>query len=246
VVLEGITHAVDLKANAPTPERFELALSVLTEPGVAVLAYPRGVHFSAFVDEKGHSLVPEGEQDWDAAEKRKPVRTVQAPVPGVGRLTLPLSPPEGAGQRIAKFEGKVEVVVALKTEKVALMLEQAEEGMEKEVAGMKVTVGALKQQTPYYTSTVTDEKGQATDEAWGKLSKGLAGAPAVVLDQGGVSLQTFDGATSTSDGDSVTVTQRFYAGGGAQARTVKRVEVAVPTEVEVLALPVEFADLVLP
>jgi hypothetical protein len=198
------------------------------------------------VDEKGHSLVPEGEQDWDAAEKRKPSRVLQAPQAGVGRLTLPLSPPEGAGERIATFKGTVEVAVAVKTEKVTLTLEQAEEGMEKEVAGMKVTVGALKQQAPYYTSTVTYDKGKATDGAWGKLKRGLGGAPAVVMDQAGVALQTFEGATANAGEDSVTVTQRFYAGGGAQARTVKRVEVVVPTEVEVLPLPVEFADLVLP
>lgn len=244
VVLESIEHEVDLRAS-PQPERFDLTLAVLVEPGITVLSFPRSLTFGTMVDDKDHSLVPQSDQT-EEAERRRSMRAPVTQAAGVGRLSLPLAPPEGAGQRIALLKGTADLVIGLKSEKLTLTREEADAGAEKEVAGMKVTIGALKQENSFFISTVTYEKGSMEAGAWATLKKGAAGAPAVVMDQGGVSLQVFEPPKVTEETDAVTVVQRYYAGGGAQTRVVKRVEALVPTEVQVLPVPLEFKDLVLP
>jgi hypothetical protein len=245
VVLESIVHEVDLRAN-PQPERFDLGLAVFVEPGVTVLAYPRGITFGTMADETELSLVPAKEEGREEEQRRQRSRAVAAPSMGVGRITLPLAPPAGAGQKIAILRGTVDVVVGLKNEKVTLTREEADVGAEREIAGMKVTIAPLKQQNSYYVSSVSYEKGSMDDGAWAKIKKGLVGVPAVVLDQGGVALQVFNAPNASDNENSVTVAQQYYAGGGSQTRVPRRVELEVPTEVQVLPLPVEFKDLVLP
>jgi hypothetical protein len=61
-----------------------------------------------------------------------------------------------------------------------------------------------------------------------------------------VALQVFNAPNASDNENSVTVAQQYYAGGGSQTRVPRRVDLEVPTEVQVLPLPVEFKDLVLP
>ncbi len=253
VVLEGLKNEVRL--NEPMSGasvevgkmNLRLGLEVMAEPGVKVLTYPREVTWEKLEDEKGHSLVPDDLGAGQGGPYVVPVFGGNSMVPGRGVLALTLKAAAGMGQRIPEMRGRAEVVEAVKTEEVVVEADQLSNGVEKEVAGMNVTVEGMGKEGSDYTSTVTYRQGSMSDEEWERLKPGLEGSPAVVMDEAGAAMRVLDGMQVVgTGGNTVTVKQRYYASSGTQVRVARRVVVEVPTAVERLTAPVEFKDVELP
>jgi hypothetical protein len=228
-----------------TGESFNLAITCLAEPKLHALQFPGRLDITEAVDESGHSLI--------RPATGPGIRQMQALSPAMNVSVLLAYPPE-AGHTIKHFAATGQFVVLSKSEHVSIDKPLKQDDVEKQVAGMTVTIGkpTWTPQNSLISWMVTYQRGDMDPDAWAAVSKVFSTVRPVA--QGDPDLQFLAGGSSIQApvGDRATATYRIMVTtrtGGArltQEPAVDTMSMDIPTEVQQVTVPVEFHDLPLP
>jgi hypothetical protein len=234
-----ITRSATIQFGAPNQIRKQMNVQIelFLEPKVRITNFAVDADECQAMDDKGASLKPEGQQG--------PMM-----YGGVGTMlnfNVPLKYVEQSGGKIANLQGQVKLTVRMGTETAEIADVTKGGEIEKELAGQKITLRAVKQLNPrQYQAQVVFNRGEMAPQVFQQASFQRMQDPGIRLfDDKGREFQYSGMNSQSSDGNSCTLGLMFFAVDQEMGQPKKLIWEASRTTREI-PVTFKFSDLPLP
>jgi hypothetical protein len=163
---------------------------------------------------------------------------------------LPLTWPIDAGHTLVKLRATARLLIQVKSETLDVDFSASPNTQIKTIAGLKCTVPPFQSQgSQQGNAQITISRGQQSNAEWRQLCAGIGGIMPKLLDsRGNAARQVQSSGFNASDAQ---ITANFYwfnqsNGDPDTAAKMTRLTLAIPTEMKMVQVPIEFDDLPLP
>ncbi|MGE5611143.1 MAG: hypothetical protein ACM359_17970 [Bacillota bacterium] len=230
------SRAIDLRQPNNVSRECHLQLLVFVEPKVRVLQGSFVARIDQALDEKGNSLM---------AQRLTP-DGMQPVVNWYWNLSIPLSPPANAGQRIAKLKGSARYLIQTRAERAEISDVLTAKNVTKTVAGRRFLLREVRRNGDLYTAHLILYRAGWTPAEWSLLYPYNFFK---LEDAKGHPLYRVPRAGGGGGGEQLDITLSFrrqtWQDGEDLGEPAKLVW-EVPTESKTVTVPFEFNDLPLP
>jgi hypothetical protein len=233
-----VDHTAELNPGADAAGTVQITLSVEHEPRMVLAGQSCQLKATEAVDDKGNKLT-----GWSQAQS-------ESWGDANGSISVLLTCPKDCGRTIARLSGIERFLVQTSARRIELPIGADASEMNKTVGELNLTIGPWQLNFPQQIHCAfTLQRGNMDDVQWARRARALGNLHPVLLDANGTPLPAGHPMNSSNYGRSATCDymwiQQMYYGNETLLRPAK-LRVDIPTDFEVVDVPVHFENLPLP
>lgn len=237
------SQAIELGAAQQATDEFSVGFTAMAEPKLRLLRAEYVARLEEAVDDRGNSLIPEGQNDSGEGfvESSAGVWSFQSPL---------VYPKQNPGRRIVRLKGTIGAVLQTKFEKIEFTDVSVARGTSKTGGGVRAVVNELRKNAEQYELSMVIYPDRFAPADWERIQSSLSSTDVVLLDDKGNTFMR-SGYTSNGGNEKLEVTMQFVrnpwlnaAGrtGGEPSRLIWN----IPTASKDVRIPFEFSGLPIP